>query len=158
MTKSNIIWIIGGDRPATHEEHDYRPLWRAMAQGIDDGMGFHPFMTYHISGGRSTSAELHSETWLDMNMMQSGHGLGQDMPVWAMIEHDYVVQLLFYVVAVHRFLRTRISGYEYDRHIAGASYAFLRGMCGDPDLGWCNVSPPRSLVEALDDLFAGGRS
>ena len=74
----------------------------------------------------------------------------------AMVEHDYVVQLLFYVVAAHRYLRTRIPDYDYDRHVAGASYVFLRGLQGDPAHGWCNVTPPRPLIEALDALFAGG--
>ena len=74
----------------------------------------------------------------------------------AMVEHDYVVQLLFYLVAAHRYLRIRIADYDYDRHVAGASYVFLRGLHGDPDHGWCNVEPPGSLIEALDALFAGG--
>jgi exodeoxyribonuclease V beta subunit len=74
----------------------------------------------------------------------------------AMVEHDYVVQLLFYLVAAHRFLGTRLVGYDYDRHLAGASYVFLRGLCGQPSIGWCNVTPPRSLIEAIDELFAGG--
>ena len=74
----------------------------------------------------------------------------------AMVEHDYVVQLLFYLVAAHRFLRTRLVDYDYDRHVAGASYVFLRGLCGDPATGWCNVTPPRALIESIDRLFAGG--
>jgi exodeoxyribonuclease V beta subunit len=74
----------------------------------------------------------------------------------AMIEHDYLVQVLFYTVAAQRYLRTRIADYDYDRHMAGASYVFLRGLSGDPELGWCNVRPPRDLVDALDALFAGG--
>jgi exodeoxyribonuclease V beta subunit len=74
----------------------------------------------------------------------------------AMVEHDYVVQLLFYLVAIHRHLRTRIADYDYDRYVAGASYVFLRGLCGDGQHGWCNVAPPRSLIEAVDQLFAGG--
>jgi hypothetical protein len=40
-------------------------------------------------GGRSSSEWLHDEAWLDVNMMQSGHGGGRDVPVWDMIAHDY---------------------------------------------------------------------
>jgi len=89
--KPNILWVIGGDRPAKIETHDYRAIWRAMANGIDEGAGYHPFMTYHISGGRSSSGDLHNEAWLDMNMMQSGHGSGRDTPVWEMIAQDYAL-------------------------------------------------------------------
>ncbi|GIV72624.1 glycoside hydrolase family 140 protein [Caldilinea sp.] len=88
---SNILWILGGDRPALHEEHDFRPIWRAMAAGIDEGTGGRPFKTYHPWGGHSSSEELHGESWLDMNMMQSGHGGGRSVPVWEMIERDYAL-------------------------------------------------------------------
>ena len=86
---TNVIWILGGDRPSVTEGNDMRPVWRAMAAGIDAGAGFRTFKTYHPKGGMSTSQELHKEAWLDMNMMQSGHGSGRDTPVWTMIDHDY---------------------------------------------------------------------
>jgi hypothetical protein len=85
---TNIAWILGGDRPPVHENRDYRPLWRAMARGIDEGSGRRVFKTYHPTGGSSTSQWLHNEEWLDMNMMQSGHGGGRDVPVWEWIERD----------------------------------------------------------------------
>ena len=89
--QTNIVWILGGDRPAIHEDHDYRPIWRAMAAGIDAGMERPSFKTYHPAGGRSTSAWLHDEDWLDMHMMQSGHGGGHDVPVWDWVTHDYAL-------------------------------------------------------------------
>ena len=85
---TNIAWILGGDRPPVHESRDYRPLWRAMAAGIDEGAGCRTLKTYHPMGGNSTSKWLHGENWLDMNMMQSGHGGGRDVPVWEWIERD----------------------------------------------------------------------
>jgi len=89
--QSNIIWILGGDRPAIYEGHDDRPIWRAMAAGIDAGMGRPSLKTYHPMGGRSTSAWLHDEPWLDVHMMQSGHGGGRDVPVWDWVTHDYTL-------------------------------------------------------------------
>ncbi|MEJ5310982.1 MAG: glycoside hydrolase family 140 protein [Anaerolineae bacterium] len=89
--QTNVVWILGGDRPAVHEAHDYRPIWRAMAAGIDAGMERPSFKTYHPMGGHSTSAWLHDETWLDMHMMQSGHGGGRDVPVWEWVMHDYAL-------------------------------------------------------------------
>ncbi len=85
----NIIWILGGDRPATNDSGDWRPIWRAMAKGIKQGTKDKAIFSYHISGGeRSTSFDLHQEDWLDINMMQSGHGSGHDVPVWKWIERD----------------------------------------------------------------------
>ena len=88
--QTNVIWILGGDRPAVHEERDYRPVWRAMAAGIDAATDGVALMTYHPSGGPlSTSAWLQDEAWLDVHMMQSGHGSGRDVPVWERIARDY---------------------------------------------------------------------
>ncbi|MFQ3632126.1 DUF4038 domain-containing protein [Roseiflexus sp.] len=81
---TNIVWILGGDRPAA----GYEDLWTAMAQGITEGAGFKPFFTYHPMGGTSSSAVLHNFDWLDMNMLQSGHTL-TDAPNWDMIRADY---------------------------------------------------------------------
>jgi exodeoxyribonuclease V beta subunit len=85
--------------------------------------------------------------------------------VEAMMQAHYPLQLLLYLVALHRFLRWRQPGYDPSRHLGGGLYLFLRGMCG-PDtpvvdgtpcglLGW---RPPDSLVVELSGLLAGGRS
>jgi hypothetical protein len=93
--QTNIIWILGGDRPAVYKgrdggDYDDRLLWREMARGVREGVGPVPMLvTYHPSGGNSTSAWLHEEPWLDMNMMQSGHGGGHDVPVWEKVAYDY---------------------------------------------------------------------
>jgi len=90
----NILWVMGGDRPAD----GYEALWAAMAEGITEGLGYKPFFTYHPWGGLSSlqipwaggtsSTWFHSAEWLDMNMWQSGHVL-LDTPNWDMIASDY---------------------------------------------------------------------
>jgi hypothetical protein len=89
---SNVIWVLGGDRPAYTDTEDFRPIWRAMAAGIDEGAGRRVLKTYHPRGGKSSSDWLHEEEWLDFNMMQSGHGSGRSTPTWKMIAHDYALQ------------------------------------------------------------------
>ncbi len=81
---ANLIWILGGDRPAG----GYESLWAAMAAGIAEGLGRRPLFTYHPRGGSSSSEWLHTADWLDLNMMQSGHVLF-DTPNWEMITADY---------------------------------------------------------------------
>jgi hypothetical protein len=93
--QANLLWILGGDRPAVKpagnhgpDEVDLRPIWRAMAAGIDAGAGGRPLKTYHPNGGHSSSEWLHDEPWLDMNMTQSGHGGGPDVPIWDWVTRD----------------------------------------------------------------------
>ncbi len=86
----NILWILGGDRPPATDSVDYRPVWRAMAAGIKEGAGEAAFITYHPWGGeKSTSQYIHNESWLNMNMIQSGHGGGHDVPIWNLISRDW---------------------------------------------------------------------
>lgn len=93
----NIIWILGGDRPAVYKdknekEVDQRDVWRAMASGIESELGKDSFITYHPSGGSySTSSYIHNEPWLDMNAFQSGHG-SRDADAWNWVKRDLAVQ------------------------------------------------------------------
>lgn len=83
----NIIWILGGDRPAVYEregkEHDDRPVWRAMARAIEEVYDNDVFITYH-PGHPETQAFFQNEEWLDMHAMQSGHG-SRTIKAWEII-------------------------------------------------------------------------
>lgn len=86
----NVIWILGGDRPAVKDSNDWRPVWRAMAKGIIEATNHQCFITYHPWGGdNSTSQWIHNEAWLDMNMFQSGHGGGHDAACWDLTQRDF---------------------------------------------------------------------
>ncbi len=108
--RTNVLWILGGDRPprlaGTHSsslqkrgadagftpDQDWTPIWRAVANGLDEGLGRKPLILYHPQGGSdSSSVFLHSELWLSVNGMQSGHGGGHDVPVWDWIARDYAM-------------------------------------------------------------------
>jgi len=70
----------------------------------------------------------------------------------------YVLQALLYSVALHRYLRWRLPGYDPETDLGGIRYLFLRGMLGpdQPDFGVFVWRPPGVLVVALSDLLAGG--
>lgn len=70
--RPNVIWVLGGDRPLV--TFDHFAIIRAMAQGLREGDQGRHLMTYHPAGCQSSSHQLHHETWLDFNMIQSGHG------------------------------------------------------------------------------------
>ncbi|AVJ57145.1 exodeoxyribonuclease V subunit beta [Idiomarina sp. OT37-5b] len=67
----------------------------------------------------------------------------------------YDLQYVIYTLALHRLLKARIGEeYDYDNHVGGAVYLFLRGHRA-ATAGAFFDRPARALIEALDELFAG---
>lgn len=71
----------------------------------------------------------------------------------AILEHHYDWQYLLYVVALHRYLKTRLPHYDYNRDFGGVVYAFLRGMNGSPQSGIFFDKPDWQLIQQLEELF-----
>ncbi len=88
----NIIWILGGDRPALKGTADWRPIWNAMAEGIRAEAGDDILMSFHPPGGADGTGILHKEKWLDFHMLQSGH-VPRDSVTWEMISNLYQLEL-----------------------------------------------------------------
>jgi exodeoxyribonuclease V beta subunit len=76
---------------------------------------------------------------------------GPDALKSSMEEHDYVLQYHLYTVALHRHLMRRLPGYDFDTHMGGAYYLFVRGMSPDAPRGRgiFYERPSRALIEAL---------
>ena len=86
---------------------------------------------------------------------------------WMMHEmehHAYLVQAYLYTVALQRFLRHRLGDdvYDYERHVGGAIYLFIRGMVGpgtgkegDRTLGVFHHRPPGEVINELDRILGG---
>ena len=109
--RTNLIWMLGGDRPARADGSgpgawsnaqaiangfgdgfDWRPIWREIAAGLAEGAGGPVVCAYHPSGGAyTTSVMMPDEPWLSINGMQSGHGGGHDQPVWDWVERDFAL-------------------------------------------------------------------
>ncbi|MEC9465123.1 MAG: PD-(D/E)XK nuclease family protein, partial [Myxococcota bacterium] len=78
-----------------------------------------------------------------------------------MEQHHYYIQYHIYVLALHRYLKTRLGeDYEYERDMGGVYYLFFRGMVGpetpsdDHDVhGVFYDKPDLSLIESLSTLF-----
>ncbi len=82
----NIVWVLGGDKPAYTETADWRPIYRSMLHGIQNA-GAHQLVTYHPAGESSSTQFWNCEKILDFNMLQSGHRV-HDLPVWEWIKRD----------------------------------------------------------------------
>ena len=129
--------------------------------GYDHGI---PEGTSQIDGflhGFIDVVARHGERWYVMDY--KSNWLGDNIRVYsgrtlqnAMRSHGYAVQYLFYLTALHRFLRLRLPDYDYERHIGGVFYLFVRGMSPDmPGHGVYHDAPTRACIEAIDACFAG---
>lgn len=86
---SNIVWVLGGDRPPQDSDDDYKPIWNAMAKGLKEGSRKNHLMTFHPGGYVwESSPYLHHAPWLDFNMNQSGHA-GVNIEIWKTIRRDW---------------------------------------------------------------------
>ena len=120
-------------------------------------------LVLRLPGGRFAIAD-HKTNWLAPP--------GETLTAWhhrpaalaAEMDHShYGLQALLYTVALHRYLRWRLRGYDPDEHLAGVLYLFLRGMTG-PEVPRVNGAPcgvfawrpPGALVTALSDVLDSG--
>lgn len=67
----NIIWILGGNRE--FKTRRQMEALNRMACGLKEGDGGRYLLTMHPADGQSSSESVHSEKWLDFNMIHSGH-------------------------------------------------------------------------------------
>ncbi|WP_299495298.1 exodeoxyribonuclease V subunit beta [uncultured Shewanella sp.] len=74
----------------------------------------------------------------------------------AIVDHRYDLQYIIYTLALHRYLTLRLANYDFDQHMGGSYYLFLRGMSKAHSLsGVFYDKPPKALIMALDQLFEG---
>ena len=96
--KSNIIWLNGGDIRGS----EALDVWNTIGNTINKLDDKH-LITYHPRGRTSSSDWFHNESWLDFNMVQSGHrSYAQDTSAneerhfgednWKYIDVDYALK------------------------------------------------------------------
>jgi hypothetical protein len=137
--KKGIIWLLGGDRNAT----GYEETWRALARGIATGVAGKEdydiiLMSFHPSGGETSSTWFHNDGWLDFNMHQTGHGLAEKVMPWARIAKDYALTPVKPVLDGEPLyedhplaFRAREFGYSFDAHVRQrAWWDVFSGACG----------------------------
>ncbi len=74
----------------------------------------------------------------------------------AMDHHHYHLQYHLYVVALMRYLRHRMPGFDLERDFGGAYYLFIRGLAPHhpPGTGVYFDRPSPALIRALDETLA----
>lgn len=69
------------------------------------------------------------------------------------LSHRYDLQYVLYLLALHRLLKARLPDYDYDQHVGGAIYVFLRGTYHQTTQGLFCDKPPKVLIEKLDQML-----
>ena len=141
---------------------DRASLGRCFADhGYDHGLpdnesridGFlHGFIDVVARHGERWYVMDYKSNWLGGNIRAYSEPAVRD----AMRAAGYPVQYLFYLTALHRLLRLRLPDYDYERHIGGVFYLFVRGMSPEaPGSGVYRDAPTRDCIEAIDACFSG---
>ena len=96
---------------------------------------------YHIADYKSNylgaDQRDYEKTNLERNMTQS----------------SYWLQAALYLVALHRYLGSRLQNYDIRQHLGGASYLYLRGMQGQTGQGVCHWQPDAEFILQLDQIL-----
>ena len=72
----------------------------------------------------------------------------------AMNQSNYHLQYLIYTLALKKYLSSRMSNFEFDKHFGGVIYLFLRGCREDQSTGVYFTSPNIKTIEQLETLFS----
>ncbi len=68
-----LIWVMGGDRDP-EEPEDYAII-RSMAAGLKKGDNGNHLFTFHPQGGKSSFDFFENDSWIDIDMSQTGHAV-----------------------------------------------------------------------------------
>ena len=128
--------LNGADRPGVEENR-----FNGMLKGFID-LVFEHNGQYYVLDYKSNTLGENDSAYTDQAMGD------------AILNKRYDLQYVLYLLALHRLLKARLPGYNYDQHIGGAVYLFLRGV-HSPSGGAFTDKPPRVLIEQLDALFDG---
>ena len=116
-------------------------LLNGMFKGFID-LTFEHQGRYYVADYKSNWLGVDDAAYTEQAMEQS------------ILDNRYDLQYVLYLLALHRQLQARLTDYDYDRHMGGALYLFLRGT-RSASQGLVFARPPRELIERLDRMFQG---
>ena len=71
----------------------------------------------------------------------------------SMSHASYWLQASLYLVALHRYLKVTLQGYDIENDLGGASYLYLRGMNGQAEQGYFYWRPKTEFILRLDAIL-----
>ena len=112
----DVIWYLGGDHNPSADTID---IWDAMAAGLKTGSAHRRLLSYHVTGGASSSTLLHERDWLDFNAPQSGHRSAE--PTYEYISKDYALEPVKPTLDMEPRYEDMLDGVWYPRLVSNPS-------------------------------------
>jgi exodeoxyribonuclease V beta subunit len=88
--------------------------------------------------------------WKSNHLGNSIQNYDKDSMDEAMKGSSYDLQYMIYTVAVVRWLKSRIAGFDYEKHFGGVIYVFLRGARKGMETGIWKTRPEVEVINNLD--------
>lgn len=95
--------------------------------------------------------------WKSNKLGGNAEGFRKNEMEKEMLTHHYVLQYHLYVVAVHRFLVSRMPNYSYERNFGGVYYLFVRGIKVGSENGIYFDLPDLETVRILENFLVAGK-
>jgi exodeoxyribonuclease V beta subunit len=131
-------------------QHTHRGVARVAAEPVQLNGMFKGFIDLTFEHNGCYYVADYKSNWLGVDdLAYTEQAMEQSI-----LDNRYDLQYVLYLLALHRQLKARLPDYDYDRHVGGALYLFLRGTRAD-SRGVYFVRPPRELIERLDRMFQG---
>lgn len=127
---------------------EYAPLLRRLSEDR-----FRGYLTGSIDLAFEHDSRWHILDWKSNWLGSDNHDYTPSALNTAMHAAHYTLQYHVYLVALHRHLSARQTGYDPTQHWGQVTYAFLRGINATGETGWFTDVPTPALLHALDRAF-----
>ncbi len=166
LTVADIADVLESTLPAGDPVARYAPRLRApQLEGLLEGYLTGSLdLTLRLPGDRFVLADYKTNRLAAREDSLTAWHYRPEALETEMAAAHYPLQALLYSVALHRYLRWRLPGYDPAQNLGGVLYLFVRGMSSaefprveEQPCGVWSWQPPAATVEALSDLFDRGR-
>ena len=126
------------------------------------GMDFNGFMKGSLDLVANFNTKIGSQFFMidyKSNFLGNDYDSYHEIDIFkSMFQSRYDVQILFYSIALTRYLKTILKDYSYQKDFGGVMYLYLRGLKADPinqSKGVFFVKPSENIIARLENLFSG---
>ena len=91
--------------------------------------------------------------WKSNKLGGGSKAFNEDVIEREMLTHHYILQYHIYTVALHRFLQSRMTEYNYERDFGGVYYLFVRGMKKGTNRGIFYDLPDLETIQVLEKFL-----